>query len=169
MCVCVRATKCVCVCARQCVCDTGVCGTRMLVRERTYVGMHNTRRIDRFRHFPKFREFSEILFANHPTLVLPALFLYACYGRELWHATNYIKVLGSERSSANTIWDYYIKSSIDIPLCYKKPRSIFAANSPGAVNSIACIVTEVYRLYKPFTRCSGPKKQHFAFKGKCRF
>ena len=123
-------------CARHCVCDNGVCGTRMLVRERTLVGMHNTRRIDRFRHFPKFREFLEILFSNHPTLRWLKLFLCACYGRELWHATNCIKVLGPERSSANTIRDYYIISSIYIPLCYKKPRSIFTANSPGAVNNL---------------------------------
>ena len=136
-------------CVWQCVCDIGACGTRMLVRERTRVGMNNARRIDRFRYFPKKSRFFENLFSNHPTLAWLKLFLCACYGRELWHATNYIKVLGSERTSANTIWDYYIISLINTPLCYKKPRSIFAANSPGAVNSIACIVTEVYRLYKP--------------------
>ncbi len=133
------------------MCDTATCGTRMRGRERTRVGMHNVLGIDRFRQFPNISRFSENLLSNHPTLVQPALFLRACYGRELWHATNHMKVLGSERTATNTIRDYYIISSINIPLCYKNSLAFFIANSPGAVNSIACIVTEVYRLYKPFT------------------
>ncbi len=116
-CVCVQ--QCVCVCVWQCVCDTVVCGTRILVRERTRVGMNNARKIDRFRHFPKISRIFKNLLSNHPTLTPPVLFLCAGYGREIWHATNYIKVLGSERTSANTIWDYYIISYINIPPAHK--------------------------------------------------
>ncbi len=111
------------------------------------VPSENFRLSDRFRHFLKISRIFENLFSNHPTLPHLKLFLCACYRRELWHATNYIKVLGSERNSANC----YNKCSIYIPLCHKNSLAFFAANSPGAVNSIACIVTEVYRLYKPFT------------------
>ena len=140
----------------------------MLVRERTRVGMNNARKIDRFQHFPKKSLIFENLLSNHPTLVQPVLFLCACYGRELWHATNYIKVLGSERSSANTIWDYYIISSINIPLCYKNSLAFFTANSPGAVNNIACIVTEVYRLYKPHLDARGKPSTMVSARRACR-
>ena len=72
-----------------------------------------------------------LMLVNHLTLTHAKLVLRACCKRELWHATNCIKVLGSERNSANTIWDYYICFSIFIPLCYKNNSHFFAASSPG--------------------------------------
>ena len=105
-------TTAVCVCATvraRCVCG---------VRPRTIELGH------RFRSFMKTNEISEILLSKHPTLSLLKLFLCACYGRELWHATNYIKVLGSERRSTNTIWDFYIISSIDLD-ARGKPSTMF--------------------------------------------
>ena len=107
-----------CVCATLVVCVAGscVCVTTRRVCERTDVGTNEQRNVDESHSFSSFSQNVRILLSNHPTLVPPGLFLCACYGRELWHATNYIKVLGSERSSANTIWDYYNKCSINIPL-----------------------------------------------------
>ncbi len=115
VCVCVNVS--VCMCVWLCVCDTFVCGTRMLVRERTRVGMNNARKLDNFRHFPKISRNFENVVLQPPDLDLAQTFsvcllrtrALACH--KLYKTSRFWEKL--------TAYDYFSIASINIPLCYK--------------------------------------------------